>query len=57
MKKLNKKASVSRNNINKVNDMSGEDPILGRLYMMGNVTKKLVITPDFPIGRSTGINI
>ena len=32
-------------------DMSQSDPILGKLLVMGNVTKKLVITPDFPIGE------
>lgn len=34
------------------NDMSGGDPILGKLLVMGNVTKKLVLIPDYPIGKS-----
>ena len=34
------------------NDMSGGDPILGKLLVMGNVTKKLVLIPDYPIGES-----
>ena len=33
------------------NDMSASEPFLGKLLVMGNVTKKLVITPDFPIGE------
>jgi hypothetical protein len=33
------------------NDMSGSEPILGKLLVMGNVTKKLVIMPDYPIGE------
>ena len=32
------------------NDMSSTEAILGKLLVMGNVTKKLVITPDYPIG-------
>lgn len=34
------------------NDMSGSEPILGKLLVMGNVTKKLVIMPDYPIGNT-----
>jgi hypothetical protein len=58
-KKPAKKASSSSNafgssgmggGVNK-NDMSGSEPILGKLLVMGNVTKKLVIMPDYPIGE------
>ena len=38
------------------NDMSGSEPILGKLLVMGNVTKKLVIMPDYPIGESCRIS-
>ena len=34
------------------NDMSAGEPILGKLLVMGNVTKKLVLIPDYPIGES-----
>ena len=36
------------------NDMSSSEAILGKLLVMGNVTKKLVITPDYPIGEGRG---
>ena len=39
------------------NDMSGGDPILGKLLVMGNVTKKLVLIPDYPIGKSVSRSI
>lgn len=50
-KKPNKKVAVAV--VNK-NDMSASEPLLGKLFVMGNVTKKLVITPDYPIGEVDG---
>lgn len=47
-KKPAKKLAVTV--VNK-SDMSASEPFLGKLLVMGNVTKKLVITPDFPIGK------
>jgi hypothetical protein len=55
IKKTNKKVAVNRNTVNKSNDMSLDEPVLGRLYMMGNVTKKLVLTPDYPIGKPRNV--
>jgi hypothetical protein len=45
-----KKQVSSSSSTNATNEMSQNDSVLGNLFMMGNITKKLVITPDYPIG-------
>ena len=48
-KKTSKKVSAIHTN---KSDMSETDPLLGKLLIMGNITKKIVITPDYPIGTN-----